>query len=87
MDTLKDQRRGMDAHLDTDGLHRLLDRAQELARLAADWPNEMARLEAEQAEDLDRPELGWWQPRELTEEEWFEIEAEAEDYQQRGYGL
>jgi len=35
------------------------------------WQQEAELLAAEQAQDLASPELSWWEPEQLTEEEYF----------------
>lgn len=41
------------------------------------WQDEAQRLDDEQAQDLKAPSMTWWQPKELTEEEYFNALAET----------
>jgi len=42
------------------------------------WQQEAELLATEQAQDLARPELSWWEPAQPSESEYFEMIAEAQ---------
>jgi hypothetical protein len=45
------------------------------------WEAELAQLQAEQAQDLAAPVLTWWEPKRLTEAEYYDQLAEAHGFE------
>lgn len=44
------------------------------------WQRELAALTADEGEDLTNPALAWWQPHELSEDEYIAMMEEREAY-------
>ncbi len=45
------------------------------------WEFELEQLQAEQARDLETPALSWWQPKPLTEADYYNALAEAHGFE------